>query len=308
MRRLGLVLWLSWASAAGALELDLPSNARETASVTTAPGRYFAPTGTFNEGQLPGVQIEGEVRRSAFRIGAANLTPLQILQPLRDQLVAAGYEIVLYCAAVECGGFDFRFATDTIPAPAMHISLRNFQFLTGIMGSRNAPDQVVTILASASGAAAYLQIIQAGDLGDAPDQFTRNGGQARAEQVTAPPEPVADMPAGRIALTDLDFAPGSDVLGSGTFDTLSRLAERLQDNPELTIALVGHTDTSGPLDVNIAISRARAEAVRQRLITAYEIAPERLTAHGVGYLAPIASNATEDGRTLNRRVEAVLLP
>lgn len=71
--------------------------------------------------------------------------------------------------------------------------------------------------------------------------------------------------------------------------------------------MVGHTDDTGDLQANIAVSTRRAEAVRTRLIDAHGVAPDRIEAKGVGYLAPMASNATAQGRSLNRRVEAVLL-
>jgi OOP family OmpA-OmpF porin len=69
--------------------------------------------------------------------------------------------------------------------------------------------------------------------------------------------------------------------------------------------IVGHSDNQGSLEANIALSKRRAEAVRTALITR-GVAAERLEAHGVGYLAPVSTNLTEAGRTLNRRVELVL--
>ena len=312
-RGLFLSLALCQGGAASALELDLPSNARETASVSSALDDYFMPTGVYADGRLPGISIEGEVRRSAFRLGTAGLTPLQVLQPLREQLEAAGYEVVLDCAALRCGGFDFRFATETLPAPAMHISLRNFHFLSAVSGPLSAPKRVVTMLASTSPAAAHLQVIQAGDLGDAPDQFTRTADlPTTASQPGPAPEDTArvqiDLPEERIVLEGLDFDTGSQGLGQGPIPALEALAKLLKENEGFDVALVGHTDNTGPLDVNITISRQRAAAVRTRLVEDYGIAPARVTSHGVGYLSPLADNATEAGRTANRRVEAVLLP
>ena len=74
------------------------------------------------------------------------------------------------------------------------------------------------------------------------------------------------------------------------------------------MVLVGHTDSVGLLEPNIALSRSRAESVRQRLINQYGVPEDRIDAHGMGYLAPIATNLTAQGREANRRVEAVLLP
>jgi OOP family OmpA-OmpF porin len=72
------------------------------------------------------------------------------------------------------------------------------------------------------------------------------------------------------------------------------------------VVLVGHTDASGGLAGNTALSRARAASVRDRLMAEYAVPAAQITAEGVGYLAPRATNKTEDGRARNRRVEAIL--
>ena len=95
----------------------MPVSAKQTVTRDTAQDRYFAPVGVFADGALPTQMIEGAVARSAWRIEAAGLTPLQIIAPMRDQLEAAGYALALDCAAVECGGYDFRFAAEVLPAP-----------------------------------------------------------------------------------------------------------------------------------------------------------------------------------------------
>ena len=108
-------------------------------------------------------------------------------------------------------------------------------------------------------------------------------------------------------LERLEFETGTSDLGPGPYATLERLAELLTAEPALRIALVGHTDAVGGLEDNIALSRKRAEAVRQWLIDGHGVASDRLEARGAGYLAPRASNLTEAGREANRRVEVVLL-
>jgi outer membrane protein OmpA-like peptidoglycan-associated protein len=62
---------------------------------------------------------------------------------------------------------------------------------------------------------------------------------------------------------------------------------------------------TGALDANLALSRARAEAVVQALVAGHGVAASRLEGHGVGPLAPVATNGTEKGRARNRRVELV---
>ena len=107
------------AAPAAALELALPSTARLTAERNTAPDRYAAPVGVYAEGQVARVNVDGSVRRAAWRMDTPGLTALQVMRPLRRQLGEAGFDVVLDCAARECGGFDFRFAVEVLPGPNM---------------------------------------------------------------------------------------------------------------------------------------------------------------------------------------------
>jgi OOP family OmpA-OmpF porin len=108
-------------------------------------------------------------------------------------------------------------------------------------------------------------------------------------------------------LGDLTFASGSADLDDTVFASLKALASLLADNQSWQIALVGHTDATGSADANLLISQRRAEAVKERLVMSYETDGSRIEAAGAGYLAPIASNLTQEGRAANRRVEVVLL-
>jgi OOP family OmpA-OmpF porin len=112
---------------------------------------------------------------------------------------------------------------------------------------------------------------------------------------------------GHVVLGDLDFGTGSAALGAGPFASLGSLAAFLTEDPARRIALVGHTDTVGGYDGNLALSRRRAEAVMTRLINEHNVPSGQLEAEGIAYLAPIAPNDAASGREANRRVEAVLL-
>ncbi len=89
-----------------------------------------------------------------------------------------------------------------------------------------------------------------------------------------------------------------------SFPILDTVAQVLNDFPDITLEIQGHTDSRGSDSYNLRLSQERAEAVRQYLI-AKGIAPERLTARGYGEGCPIASNRTASGRAANRRVEFV---
>ncbi len=296
------------AAPALALELELPVGARLTVERDTNPDVYAAPVDTFEAGALRLVRIEGDVRRSAWRIDSRSITPLQVMRPLRHQLEAAGFDIVLDCAADACGGFDFRFAVETLPGPNMYVNIRAYHFVTALRGLAEAPEEVVTILTSTSAASAHVQIIQAGALAEGEVAVATTADLPVTAQPAAQDDLAGQLLAnGHVVLSDLEFEIGSSDLGPGPFASLQTLARFLEDQGNLRIALVGHTDSVGSLQGNIALSKRRAASVRQRLINGHNVPAERMEAEGMGYLAPVASNLQEQGRDQNRRVEVILL-
>ena len=88
--------------------------------------------------------------------------------------------------------------------------------------------------------------------------------------------------------------------------SLDQIATYLKADAGARLHVVGHTDSVGGFDSNLALSRRRAEAVVAALGRDYGIAASRLQPNGVASLAPVASNAAEEGRAKNRRVELVL--
>ena len=87
--------------------------------------------------------------------------------------------------------------------------------------------------------------------------------------------------------------------------TLQEIANLLKKDSKLNLYVVGHTDMTGGFDHNMDLSRRRSAAVVKELTTKFGINSSRLTSDGVGPLAPVATNETDDGRKLNRRVELV---
>lgn len=110
---------------------------------------------------------------------------------------------------------------------------------------------------------------------------------------------------GKVALYGIYFDTNQATLKPESKATLDEIAKLLQQAPELKVHVVGHTDNQGGLDFNMGLSKRRADAVRAALTSQYGIDGARLTANGVSYLAPVASNAEEAGRAKNRRVELV---
>ena len=130
---------------------------------------------------------------------------------------------------------------------------------------------------------------------------------------SAPVNPSSDSIAGSLAqlgravLHDLTFETGSASLGAGPFASLAALADYLIADPARRVALVGHTDAVGALEKNVALSKRRAAAVLERLVSTHGVPRSQIEAEGMGYLSPIAPNQTSEGREANRRVEVILL-
>jgi len=79
----------------------------------------------------------------------------------------------------------------------------------------------------------------------------------------------------------------------------------MSQNPSLKLHVVGHTDNVGDMATNMKLSQARAAAVVAALTSKHGVAPNRLGAFGAGPYTPVASNATDEGKAKNRRVELV---
>ena len=305
IRRLAACVVLALAPiAVAAVELTLPNGARQLTSRVSPMDSYALPVGPFAAGSVPVRVFEGRVNRQTWRIDGVALTTLQLLLPMRNQIKAAGYELVFECADRTCGGFDFRFQTEVIPAPNMYVDIRNYRFVAAIKDDIDA----ISLLISRSDSAAFVQIIRVAR-GD-EEAFEIVAEDEPAEQ--ADPETLNALGAelvarGRVVLDGLEFQTGAGGLGPGPYGTLKQLAEFLNENPRYKVVLVGHTDSTGTLDRNMSLSKRRAAAVRDRMIRKYGVAPDRIGAEGMGYLAPVESNLTAQGREANRRVEVILL-
>lgn len=102
------------------------------------------------------------------------------------------------------------------------------------------------------------------------------------------------------------FETNSARIDQRSFELLSQVATVLVNNPQLRrIRIVGHTDSRGSRANNTELSQRRAESVK-RFLVERGVAEERLTAVGLGPDQPLATNETEEGRALNRRVEFLI--
>ncbi len=110
---------------------------------------------------------------------------------------------------------------------------------------------------------------------------------------------------GHMAVYGIYFDTGKSEVKTESAETLTEIAALLRLNPLLQIYVVGHTDNVGTLTDNLDLSNRRAAAVVSELTTHYKVPASRLQAGGVGPLSPVATNDTDQGKRLNRRVEIV---
>lgn len=102
------------------------------------------------------------------------------------------------------------------------------------------------------------------------------------------------------------FKVGSAEIDSASFPVLDQIAHVIKENNVKKLLIVGHTDSSHTEDYNLKLSLDRANSVKRYLVQK-GIAEESLMTQGYGKRKPKASNLTEEGRTLNRRVEFFIL-
>ena len=107
-----------------------------------------------------------------------------------------------------------------------------------------------------------------------------------------------------VAIHNLLFETGKDVIMPASLPELKRIATFVTTYG-YKLRLAGHTDNIGQPEDNKILSQARAEAVRRQLVE-YGCDPASIKAYGYGDLKPVASNDTEEGRALNRRVEITI--
>lgn len=107
---------------------------------------------------------------------------------------------------------------------------------------------------------------------------------------------------GGFSTAEILFASGSDKIQSPSYSFLDDLANTLMADISLNIKIIGHTDNDGDGNSNMALSKKRAESVKNYLVSK-GISASRLQTDGKGESEPVASNSTAEGKARNRRVE-----
>jgi outer membrane protein OmpA-like peptidoglycan-associated protein len=203
-----------------------------------------------------------------------------------------GFETLLACDTDACGGIPFTEGVDILPIPQMWVDGFNYRYYAGHK-SDNGRDIYATVITSKNNDNVTTQLVVA-VVGDIANKMVDAAAMAKG---------LGDK--GHIALYGIYFDTDKAAIKPESRPTLEEIAKLLNGQPTLNVFIVGHTDSQGSFEHNMTLSRQRAEAVAAALVTSHKIARGRLRTAGVGMLSPVGSNATEDGRALNRRVELV---
>lgn len=114
------------------------------------------------------------------------------------------------------------------------------------------------------------------------------------------------MDEGRFETTGIQFDSGSDIIKPVSYGVLKEIATAIKDN-SLQVKVIGHTDNDGSAEVNLSLSKRRAEAVKKTLVTDFNIDSSAIQTDGKGAEQPVGDNKTSTGKAQNRRVEFVKL-
>ena len=113
------------------------------------------------------------------------------------------------------------------------------------------------------------------------------------------------MSEGKISTNGILFDSGSANIQPQSLGIVRQISQVLMQDDTIKLNIIGHTDADGASDVNLKLSKVRAAAVKDALVSIYKISGDRLSTEGKGESDPVGDNNTTEGKAQNRRVEFV---
>ncbi len=244
-------------------------------------------------------RLEGKLTRASYEIEKGRTT-LEVFRNYETALFGKGFATLFKCRNKGCGGRAFNHTV----VPYWDGFAENYSDQRYLAAKMQGPEGTVYAAlyvvrnASAGGPKrdriyAQLDIVEIKAM------------REKMEVVDAAAMQKALDAAGHIALYGILFDHNSAQIRPASKAALAEIAKLMTARPTLNLFVVGHTDNQGKLAYNRTLSQRRAESVAAYLNKVHRVKNARLVPHGLGFLAPVASNRTEAGRQKNRRVELV---
>jgi outer membrane protein OmpA-like peptidoglycan-associated protein len=255
------------------------------------------------------VPLEGKVWKLTYEAPEGRST-LEIIRSYQDELTKAGFQVLYQCAGRACGvtapdrctynngvpeffEFTSRLLIQRANLTVSGRLLDEQRYLAARM-ARPEGDVYVSLLALAlQKPLVRLDVVETKPM--ASGLVTVDAAAMAADIARS----------GRVALYGIYFDTDRAEIKAESSPTLKEIASYLQSNSKVRLFVVGHTDNTGAASHNFDLSKRRAESVVAALVSQFAIPRDRLEGHGVGPLAPVAPNTSDENKAKNRRVELV---
>jgi OOP family OmpA-OmpF porin len=269
--------------------------------------------------------VEGPYTRLVYLL-PTDRSPLEVIRNYQDEIVAQNGTVLYECKRDECGGEHEEAARKLhggwlslgmILRPYERLALKQYSqgycaSIANIMDQRYLVAELPEVGAFIS---IHTYIIKSYRYTNC-DAFKGRavavvdiveGKPREKNMVTVEASDMAQQisTTGSVSLYGIFFDTDSASVREDSEATLQEIAKLFQQQPDLNLLVVGHTDNAGAFQYNMNLSQTRAQSVVDELSAKYGVSQERLVPVGVSYASPVSSNATAEGQALNRRVELV---
>jgi len=236
--------------------------------------------------------VEGKITRIVYQV-PKGVSALEVFRNFEKRVQDNNYESVFSGGPDQIKDYPFKY-----------------KHPVEILREAEIGNGIHYLLASkeVSGSRNYLSVLVAphgGGQGVRVDLIAAESKPMAVKMVDAKQMELGLNESGRVALYGIYFDNDSATVKPESTPTLKEIAKLMQAQPQLKIIVVGHTDYVGGYDYNMDLSKRRAKSVMDALVKNHAVPAARLKSAGVGYLAPAATNQSDAGRALNRRVELV---
>lgn len=270
------------------------------------------------------VEIEGALTRIVYVLPEGR-SPLEVLRNYQDVVAEAGGQTMFECKRKECGGeaggaayggggdmsltqyffydFDIKDEDFSNGACAVTSNIGDQRFFAAKV-PQDGRDTWVTVQTYQMIDDLYCKALSGRTVAIVHVLEPKGRDRKMVVVEAGEMESAIDVD-GSIALYGIYFDTDKAELKPESEPTLKEIAALMAGNPALAVLVVGHTDSQGAFDYNLDLSARRAAAVKAALVAQHGVDANRLATAGAGMMAPVATNATDEGRAKNRRVALV---